>query len=141
VIRINYGLLVLQTVLAILALYHLGMGLLSVVSPRAAGKVAGSMYGIAVTENPQLRYAMRMLGLYALALGSLLLLATLNPSEFRVVIVVVAGLQLARAACRIILSRELTTAFDVSPGRNAISTVVLLAESVVLIVCLRYLPT
>jgi hypothetical protein len=140
VIRIDYGLLVLQAVLALLASYHLGIGLLSVFGPRAAGRLAGSAYGIAVSENPQLRYAMRMLGLYALALGSLLLLATWHPRDFRAVIVVVAALQAARAACRIVLRHELTTAFKVSPRRNAISTVVLLAESAILTLCLRSVP-
>jgi hypothetical protein len=141
VIRINVGLLVLHTVLAVLAAYHLGMGMLAVFAPRAAGRLAGSLYGIGIAENAQLRYAVRMLGLYALATGSLLVLATARPAAFREVIVVVAGLQAGRAACRMVLHRELTAAFELSPGRNAVSTAVLLAEAVVLILCLRYLPT
>ena len=76
---------------------------------------------------------MRMLGLYALALGSLLALATWNPTGYRAVIVVAAGLQLASAACRILLRKELTTGFNIPARRNYLNASLLVAEACVLV--------
>lgn len=137
-IRINYGLLALQGVLALLALYHLGIGVLAVWSPRRAERIGGALYGLGFAGSPQLRYAIRMLGLYALALGAILSLATWQPKEYRGVIVVVIGLQLARAACRVFLRQELTMAFNISPRRNALNTSFLIAEALVLALCLPF---
>ena len=126
----------LRLVLGVLALYHLGIGLASVLSGRLTARVAEAMYGIRVDASPQVRYAVRMLGLYALALGALLVPAALSPAAHREIIVVVCGLQLARAACRVLLRRELTAAFRVSPRRNALNAALLVAEAAVLAVCL-----
>jgi hypothetical protein len=126
--------LLLRAVLAVLAAYHLGIGLASVLSGRLTRRVAGALYGIGVEESAQMRYAVRMLGLYALALGALLVPAVLEPAAHRDVIVVVCGLQLARAACRVLLRRELTAAFHVSPRRNAFNAALLVAEAAVLAV-------
>lgn len=133
---IGVGLLALQAVLALLAAYHLIMGSLAVVAPRTAAGFARSLYGTVVAEDPRLRYAIRMLGLYALALGSLLALAAWRPGEHREVIVVAAALQTARALCRVVLHRELVSAFGVPPLRNAIAIAVLVAEAAVLYVVL-----
>jgi hypothetical protein len=124
----------LRAVLALLATYHLGVGLLSVLSPSSAARAAARLYGAAAVETPQLRYGIRMLGLYALALGSLLALATGSPAEYRAVIVVAAGLQLARAVCRIVLREELSAGFSVPERRNYINATLLVAEAVVLLV-------
>lgn len=122
----------LRAVLAVLAGYHLLMGGLAATAPRVAARVAGSLYALQATETPQLRYGVRMLGLYALALGVLLALAARDPRAHLPVIVVVGGLQLARAVARLALRDEVHAAFGVPTRRNALNAGVLLAEVVVL---------
>jgi len=127
--------LALRAVLALLAVYHLAIGVVSVSSLTLTARVTARLYGIAVGESPQLRYAVRMLGLYALALGALLALAAWRPSEHREVIAVVCALQLARAGCRVLFRDELTAAFRVPARRNAVGAALLVAEAAVLAVC------
>jgi len=129
----------LQGVLAVLALYHLTIGVLSVFSFTATTRAAGALYGVHVVSNPQLRYAVRMLGLYAIALGALLLMAAPAPAAHREIVVVVACLQLARAGCRLFLQRELTDAFLVSDRRNALSAAVLVVQAALLLSALSFL--
>ena len=130
------GDLALRAVLALLTTYHVGVGVVSVLSPSAAMRVSSRLYGTTVAGTPQLRYGVRMLGLYALALGSLLALATSSPAEYRAVIVVAAGLQLARAACRVVLRHELAAGFRVPAKRNYVNASLLVAEAAVLLIAL-----
>ena len=130
--------LILRGVLALLCVYHVGIGIAAVVSPRLASRVAGALYSLQATETPQLRYGVRMLGLYALALGTLLAFAAWNPREHMEIIAVTAGLQLARAVSRLLLRRELADAFGIPAGRNALNATVLVAEAGALALCLVY---
>ena len=77
----------LRAVLLALALYHLGIGALSVFAPGGARRVARALYGVSVDPTPQVVYAVRMLGLYALTLGALVALAAWRPAEHRATVV------------------------------------------------------
>jgi len=125
----------LRTVLLVLALYHLVIGVVSVLSFRATTRLTSAFYGLSVRDDPQLAYAVRMLGLYALAVGSLLVFAAREPTTHRDVIAVVAGLQLLRAASRIVSGRELESAFALPPRRNAINAALLVVEAAILVLC------
>jgi hypothetical protein len=127
--------LILRAVLALLAIYHLGIGVLSIISLRLTARVTATLYGLSVVDDAGLRYAVRMLGLYALSLGTLLLLAVRSPGTHRDIIAVVALLQLARAACRICFRGELAEAFRLPSTRNAFNTALLIGEALVLIAC------
>jgi|SRR5947208_3265413 len=131
---------ILRALLALLAGYHLAIGVVSVASLRVTARVVAALYGLSVAETPALRYAVRMLGLYALALGALLALAARAPGAHRDVIAVVAGLQLARAACRLLLRHELTAAFQLPMRRNAVHAALLVAEAAVLVACFPVTP-
>jgi hypothetical protein len=74
-----------------------------------------------------------MLGLYALTIGTLLSLAAREPNSHRDTIIVVAGLQLARAVCRLVYGDELRGAFELRVRRNVINASLLVAEAIVLI--------
>ena len=128
------GEITLRAVLASLAAYHLGIGLLSVASLRATARVTRLAYGLVLDDTPQLAHAVRMLGLYALTLGLLLGLAAWSPHEHRDVIAVVAGLQILRALSRIGYRRELGSLFSISARRNAFNAAMLVLEAMVLIV-------
>ena len=127
--------LLLRGLLALLAVYHLGIGIVSIASLRLTAVVTARLYGLSVVESPALRYAVRMLGLYAITLGALLALAARAPSAHRDVIAVVAGLQLARALCRIYFGNELTAAFRLRPRRNLANAALLIGEALVLVAC------
>ena len=131
----------LRVVLVVLAVYHLGIGVVSIASLRITARVTGRLYGLTVSENSALRYSVRMLGLYAVALGTLLALAARAPGSHRDVIVVVALLQLARALHRVVLRRELYEGFQVPPRRNAFNAALLVAEATVLLACMPLVPT
>ena len=125
----------LRTLLVLLAIYHLVIGAVSVLSFRATARLTSAFYGLSVRDDPQLAYAVRMLGFYALAVGSLLVFAAREPATHRDVIAVVAGLQLLRAVSRIVSGRELASAFRLPTRRNAINAALLVAEAVILVLC------
>ena len=128
-----------SAVLLLLAVYHLGMGALSTLAPRGAARLGAALYGVEARETPQLRYGLRMLGLYALAVGTLCGVAATDPPSHRVVIATVAGLQLARALARIGLEAEVTAAFGVSAARNRLNAALLVTEAAILLVALPLL--
>ena len=127
--------LALRGVLAVLAIYHLIIGVVSVTSFRGTARLTSAFYGLTVADDPQLAYAVRMLGFYACALGALLLLAARAPAQHRDVIAVVAVLQLGRAVSRIVSRRDLALAFRLSPRRNALNAALLVVEGAILILC------
>jgi hypothetical protein len=129
------GSIILRALLAVLAAYHLGIGMLSIASLRLTTTVVKAFYGLSVVDGPGLRYAVRMLGLYAFAVGTLLALAAHAPARHRDVIAVVAGLQVARALCRIVFRRDLGAAFELEPRRNAFNALLLAAEAAILVAC------
>ena len=122
----------LQAVLGVLAAYHVLVGALSLVSFGATSRVVAGLYGVRLETQQQLRHAVRMLGLTSLALGALMALAARDPGGHREVIMVVTGLQLARATARVVWHRDLAEAFGVSVARNAAAIVLLIAESAAL---------
>src|SRR4051812_16642359 len=100
--------LALRTILVVLAVYHVAIGAVSVFSFAFTARLTSIFYGLRVNRDPQLAYAVRMLGLYALALGTLLVVAASDPGAHRDVIAVVAGLQLLRGLARIVSARQLS---------------------------------
>lgn len=127
--------IVLRSVLGILAIYHLGIGLLSVLSPSWTAKVSKGLYAISLEGTPQFGYALKMLGLYALTIGFLLVLATWRPEEYRGVIVAIILLQSMRAIFRLFFNPVVTDAFSVRTSRNVLNASLLVAEVVALVVC------
>ena len=127
--------IVLRAVLATLAAYHLGIGALAVFSRHGLRRVTRAFYGADIEASEQMRQAVKMLGLYALAIGALLAVAAWEPAEHRAIIVVVAGLQLARAIVRLRDRSLLAGAFAIPARRNALNVGLLLGEVVALAIC------
>lgn len=127
--------LVLRAVLVVLAIYHLVIGAVSVLSFDVTVRLTSAFYGLRVNDDPQLAYAVRMLGLYALAIGALLVVAARDPASHRDVIAVVAGLQLLRGISRILSARQLSLAFRLSRRRNVMNAALLVIEATILILC------
>lgn len=127
--------IVLRAVLGILAIYHLGIGLLSILSPAWTARVSKGLYAISLEGTPQFRYALKMLGLYALTIGFLLVLAAWRPEEHREIIVAIILLQSMRALFRLFYNPMVTDAFSVPTSRNVLNASLLLAEVVALLAC------
>jgi hypothetical protein len=127
-------------VLALLAAYHLVMGLVALLAPRTAGRLVGAFYGATLGDSPQLRYATSMIGALALSVGVMLVGGFLISEATRWIIVAVIVLQLSRLYCRIRDRRLLAAAFGVTSRRNALAAAVLGLEIVILTVALHRLP-
>jgi hypothetical protein len=127
---------VLRGVLALLAVYHLSMGLVSIFFQRGAAGLARGLYGIEMEDSGQrFSYALRMLGLYAFAFGFLLARAAMDPAGHRSVIVAAILLQSVRAASRLMSAGTLRVAFGVAPARNRLSAAALVAQAGLLVWC------
>ena len=113
------GEMVLCGVLALLAAYHLSMGVASVFFQRGAAGLARTLYGVEMEgSGARFDYALRMLGVYALAFGFLLACAAADPAGHRSVIPGAILLQSIRAASRLASTGALRAAFGVAPARN-----------------------
>lgn len=128
------GEVVLRVLLGLLAAYHIGMGTASVFSPAYAARLAEASYGVTLSADPQTQYLIRMLGLLAVAIGSLLTIAMLEPAGNRGTIVVIAALQASRAACRILFAGHLHQSFGLPRTRNALNAALLVCQAVLLLV-------
>lgn len=126
----------LRASLGILAAYHLAMGAASVAAPRFASGAVAKLYGVTLVPEPQIEYVIRMLGLLAIALGALLLVAALDPAGHRPTIVVAAALQASRGICRLLFRDELHRRFALPLWRNAFNAGLLMAQSLLLLALL-----
>lgn len=124
------GEMVLRGVLALLAAYHLSMGIVSVFFQRGAVGLARGLYGVRMEgSGERFDYALRMLGLYALAFGFLLARAAMDPAGHRSVIAAAILLQSVRAASRLASTGTLRAAFGVAPSRNRLSAAALVVQA------------
>lgn len=127
------GEIVLRAILALLAVYHLSMGITSVFFQRGAEGLARGLYGIEMEgSGERFSYALRMLGLYALAFGFLLARAAMDPAGHRSVIAAAILLQSVRAASRLVSAGTLRAAFGVAPARNGLSAAALVTQAALL---------
>jgi hypothetical protein len=127
------GEMVLRGVLALLAVYHLSMGIASVFFQRGAAGLARTLYGVEMEgSGERFGYALRMLGLYALAFGFLLACAAMDPAGHRSVIVAAILLQSVRAVSRLASAGTLRAAFGVAAARNGFSAALLAVQAALL---------
>ena len=121
-----------QAVLALLAAYHLGTGLLALMAPAGARRFARALYAADLRDNGQMDYVVAMIGAQAVAIGVLAAVATVDPVRNRAIVGGLALLQFLRAATRVARAGTLRDALGVPPRRNAIKIAVILAEVAVL---------
>ena len=122
-----------RAVLWLLAAYHVGIGVASIASYGTTSRIVARLYAGSLGGGGQLRYAVRMLGFYALAIGALVAVAATDPAAHRPIVAVVAALQAARAISRLLSWRLLANAFAVSRARNTLAASMLAAEALVLL--------
>ncbi|MGI8546171.1 MAG: hypothetical protein ACR2M1_02380 [Gemmatimonadaceae bacterium] len=125
--------LYLRVLLGALAAYHLGIGVASVTSYGSTAALSHHIYGLGLGDDPQFRYSIKMLGLYALVFGGLIMAAAWHPYDNRATIIALISLQLLRALFRVRFANHISTGFGVTLRRNAMHATLLLAEVAALI--------
>lgn len=124
----------LRTVLLILTVYHLGIGVASILFPQAVLSFGSWFYDVHFPEvGPHVLYMFKAMGMYAVFTGALLLCALRDPVRLRAVVGVAALLLLLRAATRLGSFETLHAGLDVAWSRNLINVGMLLAQAGVLV--------
>ncbi len=119
-------------VLALLCVYHLVIGALSVGAPHLAARFARGVYGFSLRLDAQSTSMLRALGLYALFTGAVLGLTLWDVARWRPILLCMAGLQLARAVHRLRAEEVVVDGLGASPSRNRLNAGLLLAEAIIL---------
>jgi hypothetical protein len=121
-------------VLGVTCAYHLGIGVISCLSPETTLSFAAWFYDVhASAFAPQVVYMLKALGMYALFTGGLLALTLTNPKRYRHVVFAIAALLVMRATTRLLFFDVLHEAFGVEFGRNLVNVVLLALQAVILI--------
>jgi hypothetical protein len=122
----------LRLVLGVLCLYHLGVGVATVLTPAAVVEYVGGFYGITAHADAQFVYMLKALGMYACFTGGLLGVAFMRPYRHRVVVYMVIGLLCMRALTRLACYDVLHEAFGVAWEQNLINVGLLVLQAGVL---------
>jgi hypothetical protein len=127
--------LVLQGLMAFVALFHVGVGLgLNLPIPGFVDTMA-TMYGAKVESwSPQFLYILHPLGAFMLALGVLAIVTALRPSQYRPVVWVFAGLFVLRAVHRLVFGQTAVEVFGIPASRNMGNMVFFFALAACLII-------
>lgn len=121
-------------VLGMTCAYHLGIGVVSLLSPETTLNVAAMLYDVhASAFAPQVVYMLKALGMYALFTGTLLAIALRDPAKYRHIVFVCAALLIMRATTRVVFFDVLNDAFAVEWGRNMINVTLLVIQAGILI--------
>lgn len=130
----------LRIVVGVLTVYHLGIGLVSVLSVEQTAAFSAWFYGLELSHEPRFVYALKALGMYALFTASVLALVLRDPVRFRPIVYCLAGLQTFRALSRLIFFDLLHAGFGVSVAHNLFNVGLLVAEVALLMVFVRRVP-
>ena len=128
---------ILRAVLGLLALYHLGIGAVSVLSAEQTAAFAEWFYGLELSGEPRFLYALKALGMYALFTSAVLGLATWDPVRFRPIVYCLAGLQTMRALTRLFFYDLLSAGFGLAWSHNLFNVGLLALEVLLLLVFVR----
>ncbi|MCA8922899.1 MAG: hypothetical protein KDD82_13880 [Planctomycetes bacterium] len=112
---------VLKLSLAVLAAYHLGVGVMTVVFPEASVAFGKRAYGLEVEFTPQYLYMLKALGMYALFTGTLCAVALRDPLRHRSIVLAAVLLLAMRATTRLVFFDVAHDAFGVTWGRNLLN--------------------
>ena len=107
----------LKVLMWIIAGMHVVVGAGLNIAPGFAQFMA-EVYGANVDWTPELRYILKPLGAFMVALGILAVAAALNPTRHRVILYGFVFLFLARALQRLLWAQEIQDAFGLSSSRN-----------------------
>lgn len=130
----------LRVVLGVLLVYHLGIGMVSVLSADQTARFAAWFYGTDITVTAQFVYALKALGMYALFTASVIGVAFSDPVRFRALVFCVVLLQSLRAMSRLVFFDTLHQGLGVTWERNLVNVALLAVEIVLLLWFARRAP-
>jgi hypothetical protein len=126
----NTRLTALKVVLALIGIYHVGLGILPFISADLAARVTSSLFGMTLVVTPQLHYLARLLGIYALIFGVVTLVVATRPVYYRPFTYVIFALYAARVLNRIVFIDQFMNAFQTTLFRAWLEAVLLAAFGV-----------
>src|SRR5919202_5787050 len=104
----------LKAILAVISIYHLGLGALAFVSKTLAAHLARDVFDMNLVFTDQLSYIVGLLSVYAIIFGVFAALAAFDPVKYSYVIYVGILLYLLRLIHRILYADVVRNAFGVS---------------------------
>lgn len=104
----------LKVILLLIGVYHIGLGLFTFLNKETAIFLAQTFFGMTFLANDQLLYIAKLLGIYSIAFGSIMLVAMSDPGKYRRIIDVAIFVYILRVLNRIIFAGMVQTAFQVS---------------------------
>jgi hypothetical protein len=124
--------LAVRAVLGLVAVIHIGIGLIGVI-PTTPLSVVLVFYGGALQFSPQIAYLLQMFGAYMLTIGGLCVYAIWNPAKNRGIIHGIIFLLLFRGIQRILSVGQVQIVFGTVPGYYWTQTVLFLLVGLALI--------
>jgi uncharacterized protein DUF4345 len=107
-----------RVLLALVGLAHLALGLTAnLAPPETLARVVSDSYGATLEVTPQMQHVLRILGVFMIGIGMMALWACGNPQRHPTVVLGIVAILLLRVLQRVMLAKEIETAFNISPAR------------------------
>lgn len=108
---------ILRIVLAMIAIYHVVLGLATFVSDDLTTRLAWQLFGLHLDMTPQLSYIVQLLGVYAITFGVFTAYVARDPFANRAMLNVIVILYVLRVVNKFLSMGEFTQAFNASMTR------------------------
>jgi hypothetical protein len=124
-----------RIMLAAVGLAHLALGLAANLgSQDTLGRIVTQFYGASLDVNPQMHHVLRILGVFMIGIGMMAIWACGNPQRHQAVVLGLIAILVLRVLQRIMLAKEIESAFNISPTRIWVQAGFFLAAAVLLFV-------
>jgi|SRR5882724_6564818 len=131
----------LRIVLAFVGLAHLVLGLLAnLAPPELLVKIVSAFYGANIEVTAQAHHVLRILGAFMIGIGVMALLACRDPRRNQAIIMGIITVLVLRVIQRVVLAREISSTFNISPAHLWAQAAFFLIVAIALFV-LRPKPT
>jgi ABC-type xylose transport system permease subunit len=107
----------LKIVLWLIALYHLVLGTGAFLSAGLAQRVAKSIFGIQLTLDPAMSFVVKVLGIYAIVFGIIVLVAAADPVRYRVLLDIVVVLYALRIVNKLVFKKDYVGGLHIATPR------------------------
>ncbi len=104
-------------ILYAVGIYHIGLGSMGFLSTKLAAKITLFIFGMNLQVNPQMSYIAKLLGVYVIIFGIIMIVAATNPEKYKVIINIAVVLYVARFFERIIFLPAVQESFNISTFR------------------------
>lgn len=116
----------LKIILFIIGIYHIGLGIITFIPGEPAAFLAKNFFGMTFIVNTQILYIAKLLGIYAVAFGIMILVVMKDPRKYQILLNIAILVYTLRIINRIIFASEIQSAFQVSMLSMIIEIILLL---------------